>query len=400
MELIKKIKVEFNGLSKPSLSFTKDVSNYPVIKFMAMLTGKYAVTQDPLFSKWDFYINGKRIENQFTAQSISLKRLGISSEPVLIQISYKEERIVYEQQEGKKFDLNAKLRKTMKENEVLFMTELMSNGMVSREIQFVMGHFQSKLKEIELTLSMEYIYFNMDFQSQNSPVHLIDNVPANKELCFSPYCTPGHVALLCIMGNKYFHIDPSGSVSFNNVEIFQKKFKNISYTYINYQMLEDDTLQDYASGNCAIFMCLNLLRFIVHYNEYKEKMGFDAFWERLARVIEMSDLMACFKIVRMLFINIKYMTLTDNGQSKSDYGRSVKNIKDEFELPESYEEMRLAIKDMSIGIDFTSDCVMLDLFIASGMGFQDITKFGNKLRELVRQITAYGFVDSYIKIFN
>jgi hypothetical protein len=404
MEGIKKINVEFNGITKPTLNFTKDVSSYPVIKFMALITNKYAVSQDSLYSKWTFLINGKPIESEFAAKTTSLRGLKILSEPVLIQISYKEEERII-RQEGRKFDLGAKLRKSMKESEKNFLTNLKTNGMVTHEILNVMGHFQSKLKEIELVISMEQVYFNMEFATQNEPTHLIDNLPKNKHLSFSPYLTPGHVALLCVVGgNDYLHVDASCSISFNNVLLLRRNFTNISYTYINYQMLEMDKFSDevdgrYASGNCAIFMCLNLLRFIVHYDEYKKPMDFNAFWQRLSRVVEKTNLDSSIVIIQNLFCNIKYMKLTQNGKLSSDYCQSVRQIRNDFDVPASYMDLKAAIGSMSDDIDFRADCVILDLFIASDMGFHDITMFGNKLRELVRQMTVHGFVNSYCKMF-
>jgi hypothetical protein len=398
---IKKLQIEFKQIPRPSLNFTTDVSKHTVDKFMSAIMKKYAVTEDSLYSKWIFLINDKSIESEFQAKNMSLRKLGILSEPVLIQIYQKEEA----RQEGRIWNFNAKLRKTMRENEKMFLTELETNGMVSREILSVMGHFQNKLKEIELPLSMEYIHFNMEFENQNSPVHLLNfPVGAKKTLSFSPYLTPGHAALLCLDKKRVCHIDPSCSVSSNNVLILQEHLTNVSYTFINYQLLENEKYKDemnggYASGNCAIFTCLNLLRYIVHYEEYKTPIGFNIFWEKLNRVIELSNYESGIKIVKTLFVNLKYMTMTNNGQKKSDYCQSVSFIRNEFDIPENLSELKNEIRGMSSGIDFTSDCVILDLFIVSEMGFQDITKFGNKLREMVKQMTTYGFVNSYCQMF-
>jgi hypothetical protein len=403
MQGVKKLNVEFRNKPRHSLNFTQDVTKYPVIKFMSKIMLMYVVTESSLFTKWQFFINEVLIDTEFKAKTLSLKQLGIISEPVLLRVYYKEDELTNEQaQEGRRYNLNAKLKKTMKENETLFKTNLETNGMVSGEIYHVMGHFQSKLRELELKLSMDQIYFNMDFQFQNSPVHIIGSSSKSK-LSFSPYLTPGHVALLCVFDNgRVCHIDPSGSVSFNNVSILQKNLKNVSFTYLNYQYLEnekskDEINGDYASGNCAIFMCLNLLRFVIHYEEYKKPMGFNVFWEKLIEVSDNSNLESSIKLIQRLFVNIMYMHLTENGQSKEDYCRSVSQIQYEFDIPDSLPELRQQIQFVSKDVDFTADCVILDLFIASEMGFHEITKFGNKLRELVRQMTVFGFIDQYFK---
>jgi hypothetical protein len=382
--------VVYRGEKKKSLVFKDcvDMSRFALSKIRNVIINKYNVTLDVDPNKWNFYVNGV-ILNTLEASVKSLRKLGIVSEEITFNLEYKTDLIV-KTQDGREYSLKDKIRKTMKENMNLFKTDLKTNGMVNGEIQMVMGHFKTLLMGIKLPIHMNNVYLNMDFMSNNSPVHIVKE-KRSEALILSPYITFKHASLLCVMKNdRIIHIDPSGSISANNNSLMRLKSNNISYTFFNYQLL-DESVDQYAGGNCAIFTCLNLLRCIIHYDNYNKKHEFTDFWDRFMQISTLSDSESVYTLLNNGFYRAIYMKLTNNGKDKDDFGNSVDFMEKE-QLP-----MDL-IKDIfPKEFDFTADCIMLDLLIDSNIAFQDVTKLGNILREMIKEITQHGFVNSYCK---
>lgn len=388
---IKSLSVSFEGTPRPNLVFQADVSRYPVSKLRDAILKKYSVVQDPSPNEWNFYINSIMV-SPFEATIKNLRNLlGDISCGILLELYSKKEP----QQEGRVYNFCAKLRKTLKENEKLFLTDIETNGMIDQQILNVMGRLKGLLTELELPLAMSRIHLNMDFLNQNSPVFMLEN-PVRNKLTITPYMTHHHAALLIIFPNgRRIHVDASGSISRNNFLLMQKGCD--SYTYINYQYDDTEDKIGFAGGNCSIYMLLNMVRVIIHSNDYREKrFTFEEFWLRFERVFALTIDTDKQKIIERLYYSLLYMKATEKGTLKGDYGQSISYIRQEFPIPDGIFLSKSDIERMDVDtMDFTADCIMLDLLIVADKGFHQITQLGNYLREMLKEITSHGFINMY-----
>ena len=92
----------------------------------------------------------------------------------------------------------------------------------------------------------------------------------HKKLCVLPWVhmhpfPDGNVSLCCFdkRRDRLLHFDASSSIRPENNDLFRSVylFKNVSYTYINYQMYDDtNPFLQLAGGNCGMFSGTNAIK--------------------------------------------------------------------------------------------------------------------------------------------
>jgi hypothetical protein len=406
---VKFVEVIFRGEQRPNVGFKEDIGKYSVSAVCQQIFNKYVFDKSRDLNDWEVMVNGVIMNTLEQSKKTLLKN--VQGRPIQISLRFKLESTTPpppppQKQEGTPYNLKKKILKLTRTNMKLFKTDMETNGMMDQEIRFAFGHFYSKLPSMQLPLNMnDDVYINLDFNSKGSSLWVLDNIKnIGKRLIVSPHSTWRHAALICVFNQqRVIHIDASSSVSVNNGLLMQKHLTNISYTYLNYQSFDETNIDEqYAGGNCAVFTCLNGLRMIFHYDEYNDKKyNIDDFWQRFIQVASVSTKRTVLLMLNEMYYKLFYMNLTENGKKREDYGKGVKSVFEANMLPdfisESIVTLRAAIQSLSANIDFSADCIMLDLFIQSKMSFENISALGNMLRSLLTEITTHGFVEAYCK---
>lgn len=354
-----------------------------------LLITQCAPTMDLAPNLWSFYVNGQLISPMDAAN----RTIGSIAADHLVQLQRKSSapKRPREQEESdlKPYDLGARLLRILKQDEAAFRSERESNGLAHRNVIGVLGHIQQNLRGIHTPVPIQQIVMNTD--EIQTMAWIGQNTQQN--VAISPFFVPNHVSLLCAYGpNRLLHLDASHSVRPINKEIFeaQKRFKTVSFTFVNYQMYDETNVDaNLAGGNCAMFTGLAAVSCILRYRA--TPVRFREFYRLFEAVAKRTPPQQAAQLRRYTMNNVLYMAMGDTTLCGADLGAASLPPPDlTWEVFEMY--LISKHKEWIRRQDFISDFLMLSLFEDTSLGFHQTALLGNVFRVMLKDIVERGFI--------
>lgn len=360
-----------------------------------LLITQCAPTMDLAPNLWRFYVNGQLISPMDAAN----RTIGSISADHLVQLQRKSsaptpivrvpKRPREQEEELRTYDLGARLLRIVRQDQAAFRSERESNGLAHRNVIGILGHIQQNLRGIQTPVPIHQIVMNTDVIQTMAWI----GQNTQRNVAISPFFVPNHVSLLCAYGpNRLLHLDASHSLRPINREVFeaQKRFKTVSFTFVNYQMYDETNVDaNLAGGNCAMFTGLAAVSCILRYRA--TSVRFREFYRLFEAVAKRTPPQQAAQLRRRTMSNVLYMA---EGETALCGAELVQFPMPPAELTwEHFEMMLLAKHEQWIRRqDFISDFLMLSLFEDTSLGFHQTALLGNVFRVMLKDIVERGFI--------
>lgn len=375
------IEFTFNNEKPCTLSLALNIETTKLSKLRTVLITQFAPGADPGHGAWRFIVNDEEIGFMDAANRTGHQNMRVA----LISKKVKQKQIEKRTRDTGGYNLINHLRQIMAQNDLVYVNERESNGIIIEWIFNMFGRIKAaSLTDVSLAIQTEYAQGrDFDFIRANYRANAIT-------IC--PFLTPGHIALLCCYNqNRLIHFDSSSSFHSQNASIFQNKrnFASVSYTYVNYQLFDEtDVVRGMAGGNCGMFTGINAIQAIRDYGP--GSVSFMQFWNRLLLVLESTPDNVKRMILHQTMRNIWYAA-SGNETTQLCKDLSVApvfpiNVWEKFP-----DVLKIEHPDWIRTCDFVADYQMLNYFIESKLGFDQVARLGNAARVILKDIIERGF---------
>jgi hypothetical protein len=389
-------------------TYKSDVKRNTLFQLRANFFKRFAPGANPAeIDQWSLTLNGVSV-NELQKRLGSFEESKID-QPYLFIMSYKQPLTVQKRARDERastYDIARRLRAIIDSGIDAYVRDSNgSNGMITERIFHYLRFIEQRLQSVVTPIDT-YVIVTQQLSLERLPTDT---------LCFSPFLeNPTHTSLVCLYNNQVMlHIDASGSISRQNAPIFaylmSKRLPGYSLTYLNYQTFDQEGMTGYAGGNCSCFSLYHVPNIILNAARYlqKPKHTFEEFWQRFVRVCLLSkkQRIVCEMCIGLV-IHLLYLhdpKVDGIGKKCQDYAQvrdaitppvllrilmTLESIASALQqvraLLESYEWLK--------GVNFTSDVIMLDLFLENGKGFQDVSFIGNAVYLFLQDVEKRGFV--------
>lgn len=362
--------------------------------------------------KWSLTLNSVLI-----AQADMRKRLrefppSETGFPYLFVMSYKQPLVVapvQEEEEGgqEEYDISRRLRVIISGGIAAYINDSKSNGMITQRIFHYLNLIRVHMTRVRVPVD------NFTIVTEDLPLERLLNRPG---LVISPYLENAtHTSLVVISnGNLLLHLDASSSCSKFNRQLFTcigaEKVVQYSLTYVNYQHFDHEGQGNYPGGNCSCFSLYQTPRIIIEAEKYlkQERFTFDDFWSRFTRVCELTrDLDAVAEVCLTLITAIMYLYEGDGIANLClDYEEQcyamarpvvVTILKRSQGLDYMLKNVKHLLEPLTRRLNFCSDVLMLDIYIANDKGFKDVSFIGHAIYLFLQDVEKRGFVSMDLK---
>jgi hypothetical protein len=402
---------EFQRQQGPTpCTYKGDVKRNFLSQLKADFFKRFAPGANPAgIDQWSLTLNGVLIKD--LTQRLGSFEESKTDQPYLFVMSYTQPLTVQKRQRDERddsiYDIARRLRAIIKDGIDAYVRDNVngSNGMITERIFHYLKFIEQRLQSVVSPVEKYVIV------TQQLP---LERLPTDT-LCLSPFLeNPTHTSLVCLYNNRVMlHIDASGSISHRNASIFayimSKRVPGYSVTYLNYQTFDQQGMTGYAGGNCSCFSLYHVPNIIFNAQRYleKPKHTFEDFWQRFVRVCLFSkkQRIVCEMCIGLV-VNLVYLhdpKVDGVGQKCQNYAQVRDAITPSvlLHILGNADSMASALQQMKVllesyewlkGINFTSDVIMLDLFLENGKGFQDVSFIGNAVYLFLQDVEKRGFV--------